>query len=71
MELSLATDMKHNKKGFYRFVGQERQAKKENIPPVKEGRKEELCEARQPEPPPLYMRSRGDPPGSSVKAHLI
>ncbi|KFZ66869.1 hypothetical protein N338_11098, partial [Podiceps cristatus] len=33
MELNLARDVKNNKKGFYRYIGQKRQAK-ESVPPL-------------------------------------
>ncbi|KFZ51573.1 hypothetical protein N338_04103, partial [Podiceps cristatus] len=33
MELNLARDVKNNKKGFYRYIGQKRQAK-ERVPPL-------------------------------------
>ncbi|KFZ60398.1 hypothetical protein N338_05724, partial [Podiceps cristatus] len=39
MELSLARDVKNNKKGFYRYIGQKRQAK-ESIPPLVNGKGE-------------------------------
>jgi len=33
MELNLARDVKNNKKGFYSYIGQKRQAK-ERVPPL-------------------------------------
>ena len=40
MELNLVTDVKNNKKGFYRYIGQKRQAKESISPLVHD--KEEL-----------------------------
>ena len=39
MELNLARDVKRNKKGFYRYTGQKRQAK-ESAPPLINGKGE-------------------------------
>jgi len=38
MKLNLARDVKNNRKGFYRYAGQKRQAK-ESIPPLENERR--------------------------------
>ena len=39
MELNLARAVKDNKKGFYRYIGRRRQAKK-SVPPMMKGNEE-------------------------------